>query len=66
MAPAARAIALLAAIAVGAAGGGPVLAPARAQDSVTRRMPLIRDAEIEQLLRDYAQPVLRAAGLAKQ
>jgi predicted Zn-dependent protease len=24
------------------------------------------DAEIEQLLRDYAQPVLRAAGLAKQ
>ncbi|MGC1980245.1 MAG: M48 family metalloprotease, partial [Pseudolabrys sp.] len=66
MAPAARAIALLAAIAVGAAGGGPVLAPARAQDSVTRGMPLIRDAEIEQLLRDYAQPVLRAAGLAKQ
>jgi predicted Zn-dependent protease len=29
-------------------------------------MPLIRDAEIEQLLRDYAQPILRAAGLAKQ
>jgi predicted Zn-dependent protease len=29
-------------------------------------MPIIRDAEIEQLLRDYAQPVLRAAGLAKQ
>jgi predicted Zn-dependent protease len=29
-------------------------------------MPLIRDAEIEQLLRDYAAPVLRAAGLAKQ
>ena len=31
-----------------------------------RGMPIIRDAEIEQLLRDYAQPVLRAAGLAKQ
>jgi predicted Zn-dependent protease len=29
-------------------------------------MPIIRDAEIEQLLRDYAQPILRAAGLAKQ
>ena len=29
-------------------------------------MPLIRDAEIEQLLRDYTQPILRAAGLAKQ
>ena len=40
--------------------------PARAQDSTTRGMPVIRDAEIEQLLRDYAQPILRAAGLAKQ
>jgi predicted Zn-dependent protease len=65
-APAARVIAFATAIAVAAAGGGPVLAPARAQDSTTRGMPLIRDAEIEQLLRDYAQPVLRAAGLAKQ
>lgn len=61
-APAARAIALLTAIAVGTAG----IAPAHAQDSSTRGMPIIRDAEIEQLLRDYAQPVLRAAGLAKQ
>ena len=65
-APAARVIALATAIAVAAAGGGPVLAPARAQDSTTRGMPVIRDAEIEQLLRDYAQPVLRAAGIAKQ
>ena len=31
-----------------------------------RGIPLIRDAEIEQLLRDYAAPVLRAAKLAKQ
>ena len=61
-APAARAIALLTAVAVGTAG----TAPARAQDSATRGLPIIRDAEIEQLLRDYAQPVLRAAGLAKQ
>ena len=61
-APAAQAIALLTAVAVGTAG----IAPAHAQDSATRGMPIIRDAEIEQLLRDYAQPVLRAAGLAKQ
>src|SRR5690349_6474386 len=61
-APAARAIALLTAVAVGTAG----IAPARAQDSSTRGMPLIRDTEIENLLRDYASPILRAAGLAKQ
>ena len=36
----------------------------RAQGS--RGIPLIRDAEIEQLMRDYTQPVLRAAGLAQQ
>src|SRR5215468_12080319 len=65
-APAARVIALLTAIAVAAAGGGPALAPARAQDQALRGMPIIRDAEIEQLLRDYAQPILRAAGLAQQ
>jgi predicted Zn-dependent protease len=64
-APAARAVALLTALAVGAATG-PTTIPARAQDSTTRGMPVIRDAEIEQLLRDYAQPILRAAGLAKQ
>jgi predicted Zn-dependent protease len=28
--------------------------------------PLIRDTEIEQLLRDYTRPILRAAGLAQQ
>lgn len=28
-------------------------------------IPLIRDAEIEQLLREYTQPILRAAGLGK-
>ena len=38
------------------------IAPARAQGG----LPLIRDAEIEQLLRDYTQPVLKAAGLAQQ
>jgi predicted Zn-dependent protease len=63
---AAPAIAIIAAAAVAITGGGPTLSPARAQDSATRGMPIIRDAEIEQLLRDYAQPILRAAGLAKQ
>lgn len=29
-------------------------------------MPIIRDTEIEDLLRDYASPILRAAGLASQ
>jgi predicted Zn-dependent protease len=31
-----------------------------------RGLPVIRDAEIEQLLRDYTRPILRAAGLAQQ
>ena len=35
--------------------------PARAQG-----LPIIRDAETEQLLRDYTQPILSVAGLAKQ
>src|SRR5215470_14289795 len=38
--------------------------PMRAQ--AQGNLPLIRDAEIEQLLRDYTAPVLRAAGLAQQ
>jgi predicted Zn-dependent protease len=37
----------------------------QAQDG-PRPPPIIRDAEIEQLLRDYTAPVLRAAGLARQ
>ena len=42
---------------------GPVAPPLHAQDP---QLPVIRDTEIESLLRDYAQPVLRAAGLAQQ
>jgi predicted Zn-dependent protease len=38
--------------------------PSLAQEN--RPPPIIRDAEIEQLLRDYTQPILRAAGLARQ
>lgn len=59
-APASRALAMLTAAAMAAAG-----MPAQAQDQ-SGGIPLIRDAEIEQLLRDYSQPILRAANLAKQ
>ena len=66
MAPAARALAGATAIAVAATGIGPAAPPAHAQGAVPRGLPIIRDTEIEQLMRDYAVPVLRAAGLAKQ
>ncbi len=63
-APAARALALLTALAVAAVPAAAV-APARAQ-SLPPGLPIIRDAEIEQLLREYTQPILRAAGLEQQ
>ncbi len=59
--PASRAVALTAAAAV-ALGS----MPARAQTGSAAGIPMIRDAEIEQLLRDYTAPILRAAGLAQQ
>ena len=65
MAPAGRALAFATAIAV-AAGGGPVFEPARAQEQATRGVPIIRDTEIENLMRDYATPILKTAGLAQQ
>jgi len=41
--------------------------PARAQPAPeTVGLPIIRDAEIEQLLRDYTEPILRVAGLTQQ
>jgi predicted Zn-dependent protease len=63
-----RALAAATALAVAFGGIGPVSAPAPvyAQDSVTRGLPSIRDTEIENLLRDYAAPILRAAGLTQQ
>src|SRR5262249_54061104 len=57
--PASR-IALLTAAAMIASVG-----PASTQDR-EKGLPLIRDAEIEQLMRDYTQPILRSAGLAQQ
>src|SRR5690242_14288186 len=61
MTPASRAIALLTAGALLATSG-----PLRAQENPTSGLPIIRDSEIEQLLRDYSQPILRAAGLTSQ
>jgi predicted Zn-dependent protease len=67
-APAARFVALLTAVTLAGAGVFPSYPPAtaQAQDEVTRGLPLIRDTEIEELMRDYAQPILKAAGLEKQ
>ncbi|HZL40691.1 MAG TPA: M48 family metalloprotease [Pseudolabrys sp.] len=66
MAPAGRALALVTAVALAAATGGPAFEPARAQEAALRGVPLIRDTEIEQLMRDYSAPILKAAGLSKQ
>ena len=54
---------MLTALAIAAAGGGPAIAAGQAQERPTRGLPIIRDTEIEQLLRDYATPILHAAGL---
>jgi predicted Zn-dependent protease len=40
--------------------------PVRAQTGSSAGIPMIRDAEIEQLLREYSQPILRVAGLSQQ
>jgi len=58
--PAWRVVATLAAISIAAA------VPTRAQQDAAKGLPLIRDAEIEQLLRDYTAPILKAAGLSQQ
>jgi predicted Zn-dependent protease len=40
--------------------------PEKAQAQARGGVPIIRDTEIETLLRDYAAPILKTAGLAKQ
>ena len=55
--PAARIVALVTATALSVGS-----VPAHAQ----KGPPIVRDAEIEQLLKEYSQPLLRAAGLAQQ
>ena len=59
--PASRVIALATATAV-ALGS----LPAQAQNGSNAGIPQIRDAEIEQLLRDYYAPIEKAAGLSNQ
>jgi predicted Zn-dependent protease len=61
MKPASRAVAIATAAAL-ALGSGPL----RAQTGSSAGIPMIRDAEIEQLLRDYTTPILRVAGLSQQ
>lgn len=57
---AARLTALVTAVALACASAW----PAAAQDA--KGPPTLRDAEIEQLLRDYTRPILRTAGLERQ
>ena len=59
--PAARALAFITAVSIIATS-----APAPAQTGKDAGIPMIRDAEIEQLLREYTQPILKVAGLSQQ
>src|SRR5579871_4852370 len=59
--PACRAVALLTAAAVALSS-----VPVRAQNGSSAGIPMIRDAEIEQLLREYYAPIEKAAGLGNQ
>ncbi len=61
MRPASRAVAFVTAAAIAL-----MSLPVRAQTGSDAGIPMIRDAEIEQLLRDYTTPILRAAGLSQQ
>ena len=56
------AVATALALALAAMAGA---APARAAEQ-SGGLPIIRDAETEQLLREYTRPLLQAAGLARQ
>src|ERR1700689_833674 len=59
--PASRTISLVTAAAVSLAA-----VPVRAQNGSNAGIPMIRDAEIEQLLREYVSPILKVAGLSNQ
>jgi predicted Zn-dependent protease len=63
--PASRFIAVATAAAV-ALSNIPASVPVRAQTGSSAGIPMIRDAEIEQLLRDYTAPILKVAGLGNQ
>ena len=59
-----QATAIVASLAIAASHW--VVSPAQAQPRRGGGPPIIRDAEIEQLMREYTQPILKAAGLAQQ
>jgi predicted Zn-dependent protease len=63
--PASRAIAVAAAAAV-VLSSIPASFPVFAQTGSSAGIPMIRDAETEQLMRDYTAPIFRAAGLTQQ
>lgn len=42
-----------------------LLAPLSPADAQQKRLPVVRDAEIEALVREYARPILGAAGLSR-
>ena len=42
-----------------------IVATSPVAGSAQGRVPIVRDAEIEALVRDYARPILKAAGLSK-
>jgi len=62
--PASRAIAITVATALIAASQPALSQPKGAGPN--GGLPIIRDSEIEQLMRDYTAPILKAAGLAQQ
>ena len=61
MKPAFRAVTALTAAALALSGS-----PVRAQTGSNAGIPMIRDSEIEQLMRDYTAPIFKAAGLTTQ
>ncbi|HEX4409827.1 MAG TPA: M48 family metalloprotease [Xanthobacteraceae bacterium] len=63
--PASRAVAIATAAAI-ALTSIPASTPVFAQTGSNVGIPMIRDAEIEQLMRDYTAPILKVAGLAQQ
>jgi predicted Zn-dependent protease len=63
--PASRAVAVAAAAAV-ALASVPASRPVLAQTGSSAGIPMIRDAETEQLMRDYTAPIFRVAGLTQQ
>jgi len=63
--PASRLTAVLTAVAM-VLTSVPAGPPVHAQTGSSAGIPMIRDAEIEQLMRDYTAPILKVAGLGNQ